>query len=193
MEIENIKTVVAIDPGVAQGGIAIFTGGKMIVRKNGRTLDEISDLLTQIKENFTEVAFVIEKVQAFSFGGDSAPGKSFNINKMLKNYEQLITVIKMLGFPLIEVHPRTWQNYLELNKKYDIPLKRLSDKEKEARKRERKNKYKQFAQEKYPEIRVTLWNSDALCIAHFLLLKITQQPDWVEKNIQQKKINGKMF
>jgi len=44
----------------------------------------------------------------------SGGGKSFGIIKMLKNYNQLITCIELIGFHFVEVPPITWQTTLKL-------------------------------------------------------------------------------
>jgi hypothetical protein len=188
----KISTVVAIDPGVSNGGIAIFTNGRMRVMKNPKTSEDIKDLMIHIKETYNDVLFIIEKVQAFSFG-DDAPGKKFNINKMLKNYTELITTIKFLDFPIIECHPLTWQRGLNFRTKKDPKMKSLTDKQKNELKRIRKQNYKNYAQEKYPAIKVTLWSSDAICLCDFLLLKYRVDPDWIEKNVQNLQTDVKYF
>lgn len=187
----KISTIVAIDPGVSNGGIAIYTKGKINVIKNPKTSEEIKDLIIHIQETYQNVVFIIEKVSAFT--GDDAPGKKFMINKMLKNYEQLITTIKFLDFPLIECHPLTWQRGLNLRMKLKKKTKDLTTQQKDELKKIRKERYKTFAQKSHPEIKVTLWSSDAICICEFLLLKYQTNPEWIDENLQNVSNKRKLF
>jgi hypothetical protein len=120
----------------------------------------------------------IEKVQLYG-GGDDAPGKKFAIQKMLANYEQVLTVIKLAGLRYVEVYPITWQTTCGL-KRYKVPGVR------EETKTERKKRYKEYAQECFPEVKVNLKTSDALCLIQFALLKIQNDIDWIRERLQNK-------
>lgn len=173
--------IIGIDPG-SSGGIAIFSKSglgcskmPMIeVRKNGhkrRRTDEqkFAAMLTEQKIDYNPIIF-IEKVQAWISDTD-APGKRFNIQKMLANYETLLTVIRMSGIPMIEVPPRTWQNYLSLGKKG-------------MEKAERKKVYLKYAQFSFPETKVTLWNSDSICLVQFGRMKNKFDSEWIKEQLR---------
>jgi hypothetical protein len=51
---------------------------------------------------------------------------------------------------------------------------------------ERKNIYKNYAQEQFPETQVNLWNSDCLCILRFALIKEKYDNNWILERIQNK-------
>ncbi len=174
--------IIGIDPG-SSGGIAIFSKSglgcskmPMIeVRKNGhkrmRTNEKkFAAMLTEQKRDYRPIIF-IEKVQAWLSDTDK-PGKRFNIQKMLANYETLLTAIRMSGIPMIEVPPRTWQNYLSLGKKG-------------MEKEERKKSYQRAAQSYYPETKATLWNSDAICLVHFGRMKNKFDPSWIKEQTNE--------
>lgn len=174
--------IIGIDPG-ASGGIAIFSKSGLgcskmpmkVVRKNGhkrnRTdVEELSEILLHQKMDFKPIVF-IEKVQAWGSDTD-APGKRFNIQKMLANYEVLLTIIKMSDIPVVEVPPRTWQTYLGLVKKG-------------LEKSQRKKVYLRAAQSYYPENKATLWNSDAICLVQFGRMKNQFDSDWIKDQINE--------
>jgi hypothetical protein len=174
--------IIGIDPG-ASGGIAIYSKSGLgcskmpmvEVHKNGhkrnRTdIEGLATIFADQKKDYRPIVF-IEKVQAFGSDTD-APGKRFNIQKMLANYEALLTVIKMSGIPMIEVPPRTWQSYLGLVKKG-------------VEKSQRKKIYQRAAQSYYPTTKATLWNSDAICLVQFGRMKNKFDPDWIKDQINE--------
>lgn len=173
--------IIGIDPG-SSGGIAIYSKSglgcskmPMIeVRKNGnkrrRTdVQKFAAMLTEQKRDYTPIIF-IEKVQAWLSDTDK-PGKRFNIQKMLANYETLLTVIRMSGIPMIVVPPRTWQRYLGLVKKG-------------VEKSERKKIYQRAAQSYHLETKATLWNSDAICLVQFGRMKNKFDSEWIKEQLK---------
>lgn len=145
------------------------------VRKNGhkrrRTdVQRLSKILAEQKKDYKPIIF-IEKVQAWGSDTD-APGKRFNIQKMLANYEALLTVIKMSGIPMVEVPPRTWQSYLGLVKKG-------------VEKSQRKKIYQRAAQSYFPSTKATLWNSDAICLVQFGRMKNKFHSSWIREQITE--------
>jgi hypothetical protein len=201
------KTIIAIDPG-ASGGIAVFANGKIQAVKMPKNVREMKDYLEFQVETHGECIVYIEKVQSyrgkknedlkdefldlfeihkldpivlfekyetFREGGDDAPGKKFGINKMLANYTELLTVIKLLSIPFIEVYPISWQSTLSLRMKGE-----------KISKTERKNRYKDYSQNCFPELKVNLATSDALCLIQFAFTKQTTDPSWIEQRVQNK-------
>lgn len=67
-----------------------------------------------------------------------------------------------------------WQNALKL---------RTGKKEEKS---ERKRRYKEVASQLYPELKATLWNSDATLIMHFGRYILVNDPKWVKKNLPEK-------
>lgn len=178
----DYNKIIGIDPG-AGGGIAIFSKSglgcskmPMIeVIKNGHRrritdVQVLSGMLIDQKNGYNPIIF-IERVQAFGSDTDD-PGKRFNIQKMLANYESLLTIIKMLEIPMIEVPPRTWQAYLGLVKKG-------------IEKSQRKKIYQRAAQSYYPSVKATLWNSDAMCLVQFGRMKIKFDADWIRLKLKE--------
>lgn len=173
------KTVITIDPG-ASGGIALWAKGMNKCYTMPGSVVEMAEFFAYIKETYggeSTIYVFIEKVQAYS-KGDDAPGKKFGINKMLKNYNQLLTVIQLAGLQFIEVYPVSWQSTLGLKFKNveKMPFPKF--------KAFRKNKYKEFAQKSFPELKVTLKTADALCLLSFAFIKFANDTDWVCEKLQ---------
>ena len=179
----NKKNIIAIDPG-ASGGIATFANEKIHAVKMPKNVRDLKLFLDFQKNTYSDLVVYIEKVQAYS-NGDDAPGKKFGINKMLKNYAELLTVIKLLGIPFVEVYPVSWQSTLGLKIKNTekLPLNKF--------KTVRKNLYKKYAENSFPEIKkVTLATSDALCLVSFALHKQLHDPRWIDERIQNKETDS---
>lgn len=173
MDYENV-TIVAIDPGKS-GGIATYAKGKIHAGKMG-TIQEVKLYLDYVNNTYENIIVFIEKVQAYRGKEDDAPGKKFGINKMLKNYTQLVTCITLMGLHFIEVYPISWQSKLG-----------LSFRGQKLTKTERKNKYKIYAGNCFPEIpKVTLNIADALCICQFALIKLKDDHLWIDDKLQNR-------
>ena len=170
------KTIIAIDPGKS-GGIALFANKRITAVKMPSDVKELQSYLKMILETYENPVVFIEKVQAYRGEEDDAPGKKFGINKMLANYTELLTVIKLLGFPYVEVYPISWQSTLGLRIRKE-----------QITKTERKNRYKQFAERSFPELgKITMAVSDALCIVQFALHKYSTDSFWIKERIQNNK------
>lgn len=165
------KTIIAIDPGKS-GGIAIYSDGRATASKMPSGIKEFDSILKSWDSTYEDIIVFIEKVQAYGVG-DDAPGKKFGINKMLKNYNQLLASFEINRVKYVEVYPISWQSTLKLKKKA------IKGQPKET-KTERKNRYKEYAERCFPEIeKVTHAIGDALCILQFSLVKIKQDPKWI--------------
>jgi len=176
----KLHKIIGIDPGVS-GGIAVISKGglktykiptikKKIGKKEINTMC-ISDVTFILKEESKgkDVVVFIEKVQAWLSDEDDA-GKRFAIQKMLANYEQLKTVLTILGLKVVEVTPQRWQKGLGFRNKGML-------------KAQRKKSYKTFAEKIHPDHKITLSTSDAVCVAEYGKLIVKQDPLWVEQNI----------
>lgn len=169
------NTIVTIDPG-SGGGIAVFSNGRIHAVAMPSDVNEMNEYLKYLNSTYDDIFVFIEKVQAFA-NDDDAPGKKFAINKMLANYQQILTVVKLTGFRFVEVYPVSWQTTLGLKmpKTKGVP---------EETKTERKNRYKDYAQNCFPELKVNLKTSDALCLVQFALVKIQNDIGWIRERIQ---------
>ena len=142
-----MKAIIGIDPG-ANGGIAWITSdGKACVEKMPDTLQDLWDLLLDIKcstwDAYIPVMAYIEQVSsspqmgvvsAFSFG---------------RGYGNLEMALTAAGIPFERVRPQVWQKALGCMTKGD------------------KNVSKRRAQELFPDRKITHATADALLIAHY--------------------------
>lgn len=172
---KQINSIIGIDPGV-KGGISLYRSGRATVYRMPEDLNRLKDLLMQEKELGETIVF-IEKLSVrpddiASENGAANMGKLYRIQKMMANFEQLKAIVSVCGIPYILVHPMKWQNKLGLRK--------AGGKEE---KRERKNRYKEVAQDLYPYIKMTLWNADALLIMHFGRYMLLHCPIWIKQNL----------
>lgn len=155
--------IIGIDPG-ASGGIAVWRPNAVPVTvKIPKSINEIVKYLEYWKEVGNVLVF-LEKVQMFR---SDDQGKQFRINAMLAGYERLKNALEVAGIPFVPVHPMSWQSYLKLRKKGEF-------------KKVRKERYKSVAQEWFPEVKVTLWNCDALLLVAFGLKKKRDEPEWIQ-------------
>lgn len=172
---KQINSIIGIDPG-AKGGIAFYRSGRATVYRMPEDLNRLKDLLQQEKELGETIVF-IEKLSVrpddvASENGAANMGKLYRIQKMMANFEQLKAIVSVCDIPYILVHPMKWQNKLELCKKGG-----------KEEKRDRKNRYKEVAQQYYPYIKAALWNADALLIMHFGRYMVEHCPKWIECNL----------
>lgn len=166
----TIDCIVGIDPGKT-GGIAVWRPNyKTEVIKMPADLMELKPWLEYLKSVSNPIIFV-EKVQLRPDDVNGNPGKAFRVQKLLYDFEKLKTIIEICEVPFVLVHPQKWQNTLKL---------RVNGEEKS----ERKLRYKRAAADYYPDVRVTLWNADALMILHFGRYILRNKFDWVLSNLQ---------
>jgi len=140
--------IISIDPG-ASGGLALVTDEFSRASKCPKTTEEMFTIYNDFynESNFVtgfKPQVVIEKVWAFP---TDARSNAFNFGM---NYGKWLGIISSSEVEPILVIPRKWQEVYQ-------PL----SKEKKIRKKELKT----IAQDMFPDIKVTLYNSDALLIA----------------------------
>lgn len=165
----KIDCVIGIDVG-ANGGIATWFPGRIEVIKMPKNLIDLRNYFDHIKTIAENPVVFIEHQQAWIQDVNENNGKIFNIQKLLDSYSELKTILKMLNIKYIPVRAQVWQSYLQF---------KLKGKEK----KERKEIYKAAANKWYPQINVTMWNSDALCILHFGRLKKNNEPEWIDNEL----------
>lgn len=179
----KINAVIGIDPG-ANGGIAIYVPGeKPKVIKMPKEISELAYLFEHYKENYRPIIF-LEKLSVrpddVGVGPDGKPnmGKIYRIQKLMANFEHLKALIETAGIPYAMVHPMTWQTKLKLRTRGV-----------QEEKAERKRRYAEFAQSQYENVKVTLWNADALLLMHFGRWALVNEPNWVRDNIPTRERN----
>lgn len=198
----KIDCIVGIDPGMS-GGIAVWRPNhdlqviKMpIVIKEHKTkkttsgkpkkfseLDVVGfrDYFSYLQGICNPLVF-IEKLNTRP-SDLTVPGKAFQIEKMMQNFEQMKALLISLDIPYCQVPPQKWQS--------DLKLKVSGLKHRES-KDERKNRYCSIAGKLYPNINATKWNSDAVLIAHFGRYICVNGKNWVYQNLPPA-LHGKVF
>ncbi len=146
---------VAIDPG-ASGGIAVRFADKSVeTYKMPATVRDVADLLREIKDHpdhdMWHATAILEDVPPFA--GKAQSGSS--AFKLGKNCGVIEGALIALGYRVEKVRPQTWQKALGFGARNG------------ATPTQWKNKLKARAQELYPEIKVTLWNADALLLSEY--------------------------
>ncbi len=151
--------------------------------------EDFSEVITRIDQVFANekkipaIRAAIDKILADHTEDQKKDvgGMQFNINKMLANYEQLLTVLKLNHLPIVQVYPVSWQN---------MPGLKVS--KSEYTKPQRKAHYKKYAQQTFPEVAATLATADALCLIIFGTYKLANDPNWVVErveNVSKKSLN----
>ena len=146
------KCIIGIDPG-ANGGIAWISGGKACVEKMPDTLQDLWDLILDIRDGgeprqrldkaiFGQFAYIEQVHSSPQMGVKSA----FTFGNGFGHLEMALTAA---GIPFERVRPQVWQKELSCLTGGD------------------KNVSKRRAQELFPHIKVTHATADALLIAHY--------------------------
>lgn len=182
----KINVVIGIDPG-ANGGLAVFIPGDEVkVVKMPKDLMDLRDFFAYYAETYKPIIF-LEKLTVRpdditpDASGKANMGKLYRIQRMMANFEHLKALIETAGIPYCMCHPLVWQNKLKLRIK--------GVKEEKA---ERKKRYQEKAQSLYPEVKVTLWNSDALLLMHFGRYMLVNEQSWVKANLPRRE-HDKLF
>lgn len=175
----KINCVIGVDPG-SNGGIAIFIPGQNPkVAKMPKDITELRDFFEYYKENYHPIVF-LEKLSVrpddvVVQGDKAAMGKMYRIQKLMANFEHLKALAETAGIPYVMVHPMTWQTKLSLRTRGQ-----------HEEKADRKRRYAQCAAKQYPQIKVALWNADALLIMHFGRWALVNDPKWVKEQLPER-------
>ena len=139
-----MEGMIAIDPGM-NGAIA-WKDQDGIVRTTNMpdTHPEIADFLREIYLNLTKTSCVIEKVGGYQ-PGNSGPAAA----KFARHCGNLEAILYCLGISTIQIPPQVW-------------MKKLGALPKD--KKDRKKKIQEIMASRYPHLKVTLKNADALGI-----------------------------
>lgn len=167
------QLIIAIDPG-ASGAIASLKKGRVEVVNMPEKVFDLKVYFQGLIDGVENPYCFIERVQSW-IGDDSQPGKRFGIEKMVKQYNELKTVMQMLDIPFHETQSRSWQKIFLNGQKFE-------------EKKDRKNALKNVCQQKFPHIKVTLKNCDALLI----LLYGNQEMQINRKNYINEKQTNKL-
>lgn len=162
----NYDVVIGIDCGKS-GSISSYYNKKYHAVKMPSTSEDVSSYIKYLS-SIGNAIVIVEKVMLRS--GDENNHKMFRMAKLVKNYNEVVTVLKILGVDFVEVFPKTWQNYITPDIKevdYSIRKKRL--------KYHVENMLKSH-------IKVTLWNADALLLVLFGIKKQQFDPFWLQAN-----------
>lgn len=151
-----MKTIIAVDPG-ASGGIATKEGSSIFAISMPKTDGDILEHLQCCKQRATqegfEVVAYIEKVGGYT-GGMGAPGSAmFNFGE---GCGYIRGVLMALGIRVVMVTPQKWQKHFSLGTAKSCASKTVW-----------KNKLKQEAQRRFPQVKVTLSTADALLIMEY--------------------------
>ncbi len=160
-----VDTIIGIDPGKA-GGIAVWNANWAEVEtfKMPENVRAMNVLFSELKAIDKKAFVILEKVQ-LQQGDLGNTGRMFRLQKMFTNYDQIKTVLLIVGIPFIEVKPNEWQKYLRLAKKNEEYA-------------DRKRRLREAAKSLYISTKVTLWNADALLLMEFGRRKKQYNPEW---------------
>ena len=142
------RVFIGIDPGI-NGGIAIIYNDAYTVQKCPNTIQEMADVIITLKDQAPNLPMyaIIEKCH-------SMPGNSGrSMFTFGCNYGQWLGILAVLRIPYIEVIPNKWMKHYG-----SMPKER----------KDRKNHIKHLAQQRYPDVKITLATADAMLIAHYL-------------------------
>jgi hypothetical protein len=151
--IEDCKRqILTIDVGV-NGGICYQDKfGIIKCRKLKNEWVELSDQLSELIEldDPEEIEFYVEHQNLRK--PDIVSGRWFNIHKLCIQYEMIKNCISSLGGKPISITPQEWQSiFFQKGTTY----------------KDKKRKFKDLATKLFPELKVTLWNSDALLMLYY--------------------------
>ena len=144
------KVFIGIDPGASGAITALNESGNVVaLTKMPQTMGELLYFLQQFTK--CDTLCYLEKVHARP--GDGAA----SMFKFGQGFGWLQMALLAAKVKTIEVLPNTWMRGLG-----------IKSKKKDETKTAYKNRLKFVAEQLFPEQRVTLWNADALLIAHAL-------------------------
>lgn len=141
--------ILAIDPGV-NGGIALVIDGITTVHKMPDSIYDIQDFFMDDPTYDSNIC-VIEQIHK----GSAAQGPRKGVKQIwsqAQNYTALMCALYNANIKTIEVSPAKWMSKLPGTRPKEY--------------KDRKKWLKEHAQRLFPEIKVTLWNADALCLMH---------------------------
>tara|TARA_Y100000310_G_scaffold286393_1_gene310507 strand:- start:131 stop:586 length:456 start_codon:yes stop_codon:yes gene_type:complete len=142
------RVFIGIDPGI-KGGIAFIYNDTYQVVPTPNTVSEMADELIALKDMGPNLPMYacIEAVHSF-------PGQGVaSTFKFGMNYGQWLGILATLKIPYIQTTPHRWMRYYG-----SMPKD----------KKDRKNHIKHLAQQRFPDVHITLATSDAMLIANYM-------------------------
>lgn len=178
----NQVLIIGIDPGQTGGISSMLLDTKtnqcseLLSICMPKGLIAINDYLFYLKWEYVpeKTIVFIEKLSMFQSdsNANAHPGMKFQLQKMHKHYAELTTALTLMGLKYYEVGATTWQSRLQLRTKGLKEEKQI-----------RKKRYKQFAQETFPSLKVNLKTADSLCILYYGMLQISNnQKEYLVNN-----------
>lgn len=163
----KVYRLIGIDPG-SNGGVCKWEPNKVLnVVKMPKEIKELQVYLS----NYKEGTLVLLEKQGLRHSDLNIPGKAFNIQKLVAQFEQIKSLLVFMDIPFILVDPMKWQTELSLRKNFGRNKESDSD---------RKRRYRDTANRLYPgEFEQTLWSCDATLIMHFGRFALTNRREWV--------------
>ena len=142
------RVFIGIDPGI-KGGVAFIYNDSYFVKPTPNTVSEMADELITLKQMGPSLAMYCAVESQHSFPGNSARSMfTFGCN-----YGQWLGILATLKIPYIQVTPYAWMKHYPKAPKI---------------KKDRKNYYKHLAQQRFPDVDITLATSDAMLIANYM-------------------------
>ena len=149
---EGPNLFIGIDPG-KKGGIAATNGNMSMCCKCPDTVADMYKLLKTVIDIGNKPICVIEHVH-------SMPGNSGrSMFTFGTNYGQWLGILASLQVPYIQASPMKW-------------MKHYGPRPKD--KKSRKKHLKHLAQQRYPQLPITLATADAVLIAHYCFVTYKQ-------------------
>ena len=144
---EGPDLYIGIDPGKS-GGIAATTGDLSIACKCPTTVADMARMLDSIVDMGNKPFAIIESVH-------SMPGQGVKSTFTFgQGYGSWLGILAAMKVPYMQVTPQKWM-------KHYGTMPRI--------KKDRKHHLKHLAQQRYPELSITLATSDAILIAHCVM------------------------
>ena len=142
------RVFIGIDPGI-KGGIAVIYNDSYRVWPTPSTVGGMADVLIELKGQGANLSMycAIELVHSF-------PGQGVaSTFKFGMNYGEWLGILATLKIPYIQVTPHKWMRHFG-----SMPKD----------KKDRKNHIKHLAQQRFPDVKITLATSDAMLIANYM-------------------------
>ena len=155
---------IGIDPGTGGGIAQIGSDNHVTAVKMPANVDDMHSYFTYLKDISESPIACVERVNLWRT--DHADGRQFGIEKLTRNLNQVTTVLRIVKIPFIQVFPVQWMSYLSLREKGED-------------KAERKRRFKEIAQTRFPNITPTLNTADAILLMLFIAFKCQREPEWV--------------
>jgi hypothetical protein len=162
----------AIDPGKS-GGFAWYQDDMFFCASMPDNQDEIIQFIRhRCMYPMRPSVVIMEQVGGYMPGKFTPGSAMFSFGE---NYGLIKGALMTLGLQPKLVHPKKWQNALELGKKkdhdYSVVRQRGKNKGKSIIRSRWKEHLVEVAQSLFPQLDVTLQTSDALLILHYQLTK----------------------